>query len=71
MQSQITSLKQLLARPIDGNLLLDKCNLWKDQIKSVKDYMGKMAISTDSFTNDIVEYPQLEKIQFIPRQDER
>jgi hypothetical protein len=54
MQAQITSLKQLLAKPLDGNLLADKCTDWKQHIKTTKDYFSKMATIADSLASDVV-----------------
>lgn len=62
MQPQVTSLKQLLAKPINGNLLADKCSDWKNHIKTTKDYFGKMATLADSLTADVVVLYDPEKV---------
>lgn len=57
MQAQVTSLKQLLAKPIVSTLLADKCSEWKQHINTTKDYLSKMAQLSDTFASDIVGNP--------------
>jgi hypothetical protein len=54
-QSQPT-LRQLLAKPVNGQLLIDKCSAWRKEVQQVKDYFSKISAIVELLSAEIVVY---------------